>query len=67
VRVQGRLTPLGYFLKWVAIPVALAALGYFLIGPRIGKDIFERLKVAKPAAEAKGPSVEVDVKPPKPR
>ncbi|MEZ0326413.1 MAG: hypothetical protein ACAH95_10945 [Fimbriimonas sp.] len=56
--MQGRLTPLGVFIKWVLIPVALAAIGYFVIGPNIGKGVFERLK-----AEPKGPSVDVSVQP----
>lgn len=27
-----------FFVKWVIVPVGLAALGFFLIGPRIGTD-----------------------------
>ncbi len=72
--MQGRLTPLGVFLKWILIPGALAAVGYFVLGPRIGKGIFERVKLPSnvrsmlnPAdekeAKPKQPSVEVSVKP----
>lgn len=28
---------LWYLVKWLVIPIGLAAIGYFLIGPRIGK------------------------------
>ncbi|MFQ3587452.1 MAG: hypothetical protein SNJ74_02960 [Fimbriimonadaceae bacterium] len=27
-----------FFVKWVIVPVGLAALGFFLVGPRIGTD-----------------------------
>jgi hypothetical protein len=60
--MEGRLTPLGLILKWVVVPVAIALIGYLLIGPNLGKDVLKRLPGMgsnKPA----GPSVEVDVKP----
>jgi hypothetical protein len=63
--VQGRLTPFGLFLKWVVAPILLAVVGYLIIGPSIGKDIFERLKVPgmeTPKDKPKGPAVDVDVK-----
>ena len=33
-----RLTPLGMVLKWLLVPAALGAAGYFLVGPEIGKS-----------------------------
>jgi hypothetical protein len=33
--MAGRLTPLGFFLKWIVVPVSLGAIGYFLVGPRV--------------------------------
>ncbi|HWD38053.1 MAG TPA: hypothetical protein VG944_04340 [Fimbriimonas sp.] len=35
--MRPRLTPLGLVLKWLIVPVLVGAIGYFLIGPRIGK------------------------------
>lgn len=32
-----KLTPAGVFGKWVLAPLALMLLGYFVVGPRIGK------------------------------
>jgi hypothetical protein len=32
------LTPFGKLMKWVLAPLALAALGYLVIGPRIGRS-----------------------------
>ena len=31
------LTPAGIILKWIVVPVALIACGFFLIGARIGR------------------------------
>jgi hypothetical protein len=30
------LTPFGMFAKWVLLPAALAAAGFYLLGPRMG-------------------------------
>ncbi|MER3496523.1 MAG: hypothetical protein C4320_06960, partial [Armatimonadota bacterium] len=30
------LTPFGKFVKWIAFPFALAAVGAYVIGPRVG-------------------------------
>jgi len=32
-----RLTPLGLIVKWVVAPVGLALVGYYVVGPRLGK------------------------------
>lgn len=70
-----RLTPLGQFTKWVIAPAALAALGYFVVGPTLGTDPKLRDKVQSVkrrvvprllpgSAESKpetGPKVEVDL------
>ncbi len=66
--MQGRLTPLGQIIKWVLIPLAIAAVGYFFIGPSIGKGIFDRLpkNILGPSTETekpKGPSVDLKVNP----
>lgn len=34
--MAGRLSPVGLFTKWVVVPLALAAVGYFIIGPSFG-------------------------------
>lgn len=31
-----RLTPLGMFVKWVLIPLLVAAIGYLVVAPRLG-------------------------------
>jgi hypothetical protein len=44
--MAGRLTPLGFVLKWIVVPVSLGAIGYFLVGPRveIPKDIEDKVR-----------------------
>lgn len=40
-------------LKWVAAPIALAALGFYVVGPRVANRFLEGLRQpAIPAAEA---------------
>lgn len=48
-----KLTPAGVFGKWVLAPVALLLLGYFVVGPRIGKS--KNVAHNDPAAES-GPA-----------
>jgi hypothetical protein len=31
-----------FLLKWLAVPIAVAATGYFVVGPRIGGPVAER-------------------------
>lgn len=64
-------------VKWFVIPVGLAALGFFVVGPRIGNvEGLERPELASPELEeedgaepeptsggAQGPDVEVSSKP----
>jgi hypothetical protein len=35
-RMAGRLTPIGWIAKFIVVPAALGALGFYVIGPRIG-------------------------------
>ena len=35
-RPATELTGFGQFMKWVGLPVALLAVGYFFVGPRVG-------------------------------
>lgn len=37
--MASRLSPLGIFVKWLLVPASLAALGYFIIGPRVGDQV----------------------------
>ncbi|CAN5409144.1 hypothetical protein BH11ARM1_BH11ARM1_15580 [soil metagenome] len=39
------LTPIGIITKWILLPVGLAALGYFVVGPNIGRDALKGVKV----------------------
>lgn len=50
--MAGRLTPLGVFLKWIAVPVSLGAIGYFLVGPRVDTDVAK--KIQKKVGEVTG-------------
>ncbi|CAN5379936.1 hypothetical protein BH11ARM2_BH11ARM2_03170 [soil metagenome] len=38
------MTRLGRLIKFVAVPGALAALGYFYIGPKLGGDIVQKAR-----------------------
>jgi hypothetical protein len=69
--VAGRaLTPVGVIIKWILIPVALVAIGFFVIGARIGKVLpgigGGNPVTVTPVADAKGspgyssPDVQVD-------
>lgn len=31
------LTPMGMFVKWVVVPSVLAVIGFFVLGPRMGR------------------------------
>ncbi|HJP82812.1 MAG TPA: hypothetical protein VJ835_04830 [Fimbriimonadaceae bacterium] len=42
--MAGRLSPLGITLKWLVVPIALAAVGYFLVGPRVENNVPEEYK-----------------------
>ncbi|HSI73124.1 MAG TPA: hypothetical protein VK934_08085 [Fimbriimonas sp.] len=53
--MQSRLTGLGLFLKWVLAPALLALIGYYLVGPSIGR--------IKPAEKSSGPQIDIDVSP----
>ena len=57
--MAGRLTPLGLFVKWVLIPLLIACLGYFLLGPSIGSRMAHPLESTEPQG---GPGVEVESK-----
>ncbi len=43
--MAGELTPFGKLSKWLMVPGVLAAAGYFLVGPAIGKDALKKIKV----------------------
>lgn len=43
--MAGELTPFGKLTKWLLIPGVLAAAGYFVVGPAIGKDALKKIKV----------------------
>ncbi len=30
------LTPLGKFVKWILVPVSLGAIGFYILGPKVG-------------------------------
>ena len=44
------------FVKWFLIPVALLALGYFVVGPRFGGKVAEKVEAQLPV-EQKEPEV----------
>lgn len=58
-----KLTPLGIVVKWIVVPAALAALGYYVVGPRLGE---QPVKAKAPEAAPKGQvrSQEIKAKPP---
>ena len=69
------MTPLGKFVKWIGVPAIVAAVGFFLVGPKLGRDVLEKLKVPaitnvlpeEPAeagdAADEGPGVDISVRP----
>lgn len=63
------LTPVGIALKWAVIPLALAALGYFVVGPKVGgakPAVVAPAKRAEAATDsAPAPVVEATVTQPK--
>lgn len=44
---RGKPTFLGWLFKWVIVPFGLAAIGFFLLGPRIGDELVERIAAEK--------------------
>jgi len=46
-----KLTPAGVFAKWVVAPLILVLIGYFLLGPRIGKSMSAGASATKDAQE----------------
>lgn len=71
--MAAHLTPLGKFVKWVLVPLVLAATGFFFVGPKIGAAIDKKLpsksvagaegiQAPKPDA-VNGPEVDVSVQP----
>jgi hypothetical protein len=37
-------------VKWLVVPAALTALGYFVVGPKIGATLKNQIPAAKPAS-----------------
>jgi hypothetical protein len=58
--VARRLSAVGQFVKWFVIPIGLALAGHYLIGPRVGDDLFPVLgrKVGKPVLAIDQPRAE---------
>lgn len=59
------LTPLGVAAKWLVVPVALGAIGYFLLGPRLGGVVTPSAKTPAKAEKPgfSAPDVDVDSSP----
>lgn len=43
--MSNRPSPLGWLTKFVVAPVSLAALGYYVIGPRVGGELKDPSKI----------------------
>lgn len=43
--MSNRPSPLGWLTKFVVAPVSLAAIGYYVVGPRVGGDLKAAAKV----------------------
>lgn len=41
--MANRLTPFGLVLKWLIIPIAVGAIGYYLVGPRVESNVSPEL------------------------
>lgn len=54
-----KLTPVGQIAKWIVLPAALAAAGYFLLGPRVG-TVLPGTTARKTQAPLPSPEVEVE-------
>ena len=52
-----KLTPAGVFGKWILAPVVMVLLGYFVVGPRIGKP-GATASHDKPSAESGPPNAD---------
>lgn len=62
------LTPLGIFIKWALIPIALGGIGYYFLGPRIGGPLAQKAANRIKLAQEKGelpPTIERVVPEPK--
>ncbi|MBC8066175.1 MAG: hypothetical protein H7Y17_15190 [Chlorobia bacterium] len=42
--MASRLSPLGIVVKWIVVPISLAAIGYFLVGPRVESKVPQGVK-----------------------
>src|SRR5687768_18595127 len=42
--MASRLTPLGFLVKWIFVPLSLGAVGYFLVGPRVESQVPKELR-----------------------
>lgn len=66
-------------MKWLVIPIALGLIGFFLVGPRLGRDALNRIPEinriipqqagpetapsAPPKKPEDGPRIDISVKP----
>jgi len=60
-----RPSPIFLFGKWVIVPILMGLLGYFILGPRIGKDI-SKTPDKQIASTGSGPEITPDEAPKKP-
>jgi hypothetical protein len=61
--MANRLTPLGMVLKWLIAPIAVGAIGYYLVGPRVDAKVApDLIKSITPGIEAKPDANEPDPK-----
>lgn len=42
--MASRLTPLGFLVKWIVVPLSLGAVGYLFVGPRVDGKVANEIK-----------------------
>jgi hypothetical protein len=56
--MASRLTPLGFFVKWIFVPLSLGAVGYFLVGPRVESEVPQLKEQMQKATGGEQPEAE---------